>query len=361
MQREPIDLKAIIDSSVSLTKPKLGDIDAIRLTKLIEAQPDARGQIIVSALRGGAEKTGASSGIVLFDAVVDGQPGRFVLRYAPMNNPGRIFVDYGIAGQFALQSRLHRVGVPAPRPRWLDADGTSLGLPGFIMDHVDGEVADGSAYTGGLFADVSPEQREAMHEDVLRKQGLIHDVDWQALGLADHVKTAPGRTPIERYLNWFWRTAEWIETSHLDRLARIRKWLFDNQPRYHADDHALVHGDPGLGNYVFRDGKIVAVLDWELAGIVHPSWDIAMSCSLNDFFRAAAAPDVAARIPTESAWLSDCERVTQRRVVDFAYFRKAVTLPSLIVSLSMNRNMPEPMRSSHLEMLEPLWAMAERA
>jgi len=353
------DLKTLIDTSVSATKPNFADIAADRLAAFLAAQPEARGKAEIIEMHGGGEKAGASSGIVLFTARMAGEVGRYVLRYAPLNVEGRIFADYAMDGQFVLQRKLHDAGLATARPRWLDADGAQIGLPGFVMDHVEGVVADGSPYTGGLFAEATAAKRTALLDEVFKAQSAIHAVDWRGLDLAPHVRHGEGRTPIERYVNWFWRTIEWISPPQVSRLDAVRKRLFANQPIYRDDEYTLVHGDTGLGNYMFNEGRVIAILDWELAGIVHPTYDVAMSLNLNAFFRAAATPEIAARIPGDEAWIAAYERTSGRRVVDLDYFSALVALPSLIVAASMNRNLPEAMRAAHMELFEPLWAVAE--
>jgi aminoglycoside phosphotransferase (APT) family kinase protein len=310
-------------------------------------------------LRGSGDKTGQSSGIVLFGANITGKTEQYVLRYAPMNNQQRIFAEYDIGGQFHLQRQLSRAGLPVPNGRWLDQTGEFLGLPGFVMDAIDGEVAHSSAFTGGLIAEATEEARGELFSQIFCSLDKVHNVEWRRHGLDAYVRAGSGRTPIERYVNWFWKTAEWIRSPQMDRLAKVRDWLLLNQPDYHHDEYRLVHGDPGLGNYMFKDSKVVAIIDWELAGIIHPTFDLAMQCSGFNYMKQAASAEVAAKIPDDSSWIAAYELATNRRIVDFDYFRKLVTLMSLIVFLSIDRSLSPEMKAAHEKMLEPTWAIAE--
>lgn len=359
MSSQSGSLKDIVDASVTSTKPKFTDINPDRLASFIAAQADVQGPVSLSNVRGGGDGAGASSGIVVFDADINGERRGYVLRYAPTHNPGRIFAEYAVAEQFELQRRLNGGGLAVPNGRWLDATGEQIGQPGFVMDLVKGEVADGSPFTGGLIAEAGDAERARLIEQILVALNGVHRTDWRGLDLGNTVRDGGGRTPLERYLNWFWKTAEWIQPASLERLDRLRQWLFANQPTYHPDDYTLIHGDPGLGNYMFQDGKVVAVIDWELSGILHPTYDIAMQCSLNDYFRGAAGPAVAAKIPTSEDWIARYETVSNTRLPDYDFYRRAVALPSLIVSLSMHRNMPADFKQAHLDMMEATWAVAE--
>lgn len=51
-------------------------------------------------------------------------------------------------------------------------------------------------------------------------------------------------------------------------------WLSDNIPDY-AGPVVLVQGDTGPGNFMYADGRVVAVVDWELAHLGDPMDDIA--------------------------------------------------------------------------------------
>ncbi len=359
MSDNPSHLKRVIDASVSASKPDFADIGPGRIARLIEQGSPPGEPVDIHDMRGGGAGAGASSGIVVFRARRGDKDQRLVLRYAPVHNPKRLFSDYDIRGQFELQNRLSAHGLPVSKALWIDDDGSILGAPGYIMEHVEGDVADGSAFTGGLIADASDAQRTEFISQIHQAMGRIHGADWQALALDECVRDGGGRTPVERYLNWFWKTAEWTAPRQLGRLDAVRRKLLCDEPPHHPDDLRLVHGDPGLGNYMFSGGRIVCILDWELAGILHPDHDVAMQCSINDFFRAAATPDVARKIPAEADWIASYQAATGTRLRHFDYYRKLVTLPSLIVSLSMNRNLPEDMQEGHLQMLEPMWAMAE--
>ena len=49
------------------------------------------------------------------------------------------------------------------------------------------------------------------------------------------------------------------------------EWLRCNAPESRRT--TLVHGDPGPGNYLHRDGRLAAVVDWEFAHIGDPAED----------------------------------------------------------------------------------------
>lgn len=353
--------EGMITAVMRATKPKFTDIDPAAIQSFLARQPDVSGPVTVDNVRGGGANAGASSGVVVFDATINNKRAGYVLRYAPMRNEGRIFFDYGIADQFELQRRLATAGMVVPMARWVDAEGDALGLPGFIMEKADGDVAHASPFSAGLIGDAALDVRERRIQSIFSALGKVHDADWRGLGVEAVVRRGEGRTHFERYINWFWATVEWVQPEQRKRLERVRQWLFANQPDHHVDDLSLIHGDPSLGNYMISGDEVTAVIDWELSGIVSPSYDIAMQVTANEYFRAVSAPEVSARIPDPKSWLGGYERVTGRKLGDFEFYRKAVTLPMLIVQLSMARNFPPEAREPFLAGLEAVWAVTETA
>src|SRR5690606_20388072 len=88
--------------------------------------------------------------------------------------------------------------------------------------------------------------------------------DWRELGLQWLENRAEGTRPIERETNWLWHSIEYSEQDEYIRaLEPIKDWLIANEPR--DIETVLCHGDTNFGNYLFVDGKVSAVLDWEMA------------------------------------------------------------------------------------------------
>ena len=90
----------------------------------------------------------------------------------------------------------------------------------------------------------------------------------------------PGLTPnasiadcVRRELD-VWR-AMYAEAGRADPLIDLAlDWLAGNVPN--ARGHpVLVHGDAGPGNFLFEDGRLTALLDWELAHPGDPMEDLA--------------------------------------------------------------------------------------
>ncbi len=157
---------------------------ARRLTALIQAQSDVRGNVVVSNVRQVGTAAGGSNGTLLFDAAYDTAEGRaernLVLRFLPAQG---LFHRYDVTAQYRLQRALERTDVPVPPQLWLDADGTHLTRPGYVMAQVPGVSPAMTWRTSGIIADASPASRRAMTLDMVHTQARLHALDRRALGL----------------------------------------------------------------------------------------------------------------------------------------------------------------------------------
>jgi aminoglycoside phosphotransferase (APT) family kinase protein len=70
-----------------------------------------------------------------------------------------------------------------------------------------------------------------------------------------------------------------LEANELHRLPVLHHalaWLRANAPA--AADVTLVHGDYRVGNFLEQDGRITAILDWELVHLGDPMEDFGWAC-----------------------------------------------------------------------------------
>jgi aminoglycoside phosphotransferase (APT) family kinase protein len=145
-----------------------------------------------------------------------------------------------------------------------------VGTPFYLMERLEGRVFAEYALPG-----VAPGERQLMYASFAETLARLHNLDPAAIGLADYGKAG----------NYFSRQiARWTRQSRLSRgrpNADI-EWLIDWLPKHIPEDEetSIVHGDYRIGNVMFhaREPHIVAVLDWELSTLGHPSADLAHSC-----------------------------------------------------------------------------------
>jgi len=195
-----------------------------------------------------------------------------ILRIGP---PNGIFAPYKASVQFFAQQVLQDSAVPVPRVYWHSDDSDVFGAPFFICERVAGEAPIPWAPDGGeVFDDAT---RERLAQQFVGALTALHNFDWRgtALAGADNAKLTvhnAARTQIDF----------WDEVSARSRLRQLPAvawslaWLRANCPV--APRLSIVHGDYRIGNFLEQDGRITAILDWELTHLGDPHEDIGFVC-----------------------------------------------------------------------------------
>ncbi|MBI2863474.1 MAG: phosphotransferase family protein [Chloroflexi bacterium] len=195
----------------------------------------------------------------------------YAVRIQPLWGP---VPPYDVEPQFRILQVLYRTEVPVPRVFWLEKDPSILGAPFFVMEKVEGEtpLPWKSAHTS--YND--PAQRELMAHQVVRVLSALHTIDWKALGI-DFFKPPASATEYATREIKRWETVQ-KENEYLAEpiLAEAYGWLKANIPI--APCTTIVHGDFRLGNFIWRDNRIAAFLDWEMAALGDPLSDVGWMC-----------------------------------------------------------------------------------
>jgi aminoglycoside phosphotransferase (APT) family kinase protein len=196
---------------------------------------------------------------------------KWVARVAPTAQDVPVFSSYRMDHQFNVIRLVgEKTDVPVPRVRWLEASGSVLGAPFFLMDYVDGHVPpDVMPYTFGnnWFADAPAERRRELQDstvDVIAKLHSIPDPEKTFGFLADGSEPNSLRRNLDWLKSWYEFAVPDIGRSAL--IERALEWLEANWPAdVAAADPVLVWGDSRVGNVLYSDFRPVAVLDWEMA------------------------------------------------------------------------------------------------
>jgi putative sterol carrier protein len=102
----------------------------------------------------------------------------------------------------------------------------------------------------------------------------IHTVDWRVLGLDFLGAPGGGTDALDRQLDHFDRYLAWAaEGEPQPVLEAALAWLREH--RFEPERIALCWGDARLPNLIFRDDRVAAVLDWEMAFLCDPEADLA--------------------------------------------------------------------------------------
>ncbi|UTI62651.1 phosphotransferase family protein [Paraconexibacter antarcticus] len=175
---------------------------------------------------------------------------------------------HDVVREARILQALAATDVPVPAVLLLEQDTGLMGVPFYVMEHLDGAVC-----TDALPPAIdTPEQRAGVAEALVDALAVLHAVDWQA-GLADL-----GRPDgfLERQLDRLPRLIAAPDGTLPEPFAAYRDELAATVPA--SSGAALIHGDLRLGNVMLASdppARILGVLDWELAAIGDPLADVA--------------------------------------------------------------------------------------
>ncbi|MGH9079211.1 MAG: phosphotransferase family protein [Acidimicrobiales bacterium] len=251
------------------------------------------------------EGNGMSSETLLFTARWDEADGRverrLVARIEPPATDCPVFTTYDLEMQFRVM-RLVRAEttVPVPETLWYESDPSVLGGPFFVMERIDGLVPpDVMPYTfaDNWVFDAADADRRVVQESAIEALAGIHAITPDAYDLAFLQLDQPGATSLDRCLSHWRDYHDWVVKDRPSPLlARCFTWLWDNLPTDVGAD-VLSWGDSRIGNMMFRDHRVVAVLDWEMAAVAPPEIDIGWMCYLHLFFQDLAVQMSAPGLP----------------------------------------------------------------
>ena len=287
--------------------------------------------------------TGWSNETILFDGTWSDGTGppathHLVARIAPQAYT--VFLEANFESQFrVMQALAEHTDVPMPKMLWFEPDPAWFGSPFWIMARVDGVVpGDSPPYaTEGWLHDASPEQQGQAWWNGIDAMAAVHRVDWRALDLEfldDPARGAPG---LEQQLQYYTESLEWAEagTPHPGARAAL-DWLRAHAPESPADAVTIVWGDSRLSNQIFRDQRVVAVLDWEMVALGDPRIDLGWWLFCDDVLSTAAGATRLPGFPSAEATVARWEELTGRGGDDLHWFLVFAGLRFTVVMLRLS-------------------------
>lgn len=259
--------------------PRGRDFDETReqLAAWLHAKLPRATELSVSPLSGPAA-TGFSNDTLLFDleSVEDGRSEHraLVARIEPTGFG--IFPSYDLTKQYRVMAALRGTGVPVPQMFWFERDKSLLGAPFYVMERVAGRIpTDNPPYhAGGWMTEIPADERSAIWWSGVDTLAAIHRCDPGKLGIDFLDAPPPGADTARWQLDCWRRYCDWVIGSRaFPTLEAGWRWLVANRPPP-SQRQDLCWGDARIGNMIFRDGRCVAVLDWEMATLGPAEMDL---------------------------------------------------------------------------------------
>jgi aminoglycoside phosphotransferase (APT) family kinase protein len=189
-----------------------------------------------------------------------------ILRVGP---PYGLFAPYSAMPEFESLGALETSRVPAPRVYLASDDLAILGAPFFLSQKVEGDTP---LPWGTQSQKLDGERRHLLAQDFIDSLAALHAFDWRATPLKLWGEGVTLENAAIRQIDeWEARFRRWALRPH-PMAHRALAWLRARAPK--AERLSLVHGDYRLGNFLERDGRITAILDWELVHLGDPVEDL---------------------------------------------------------------------------------------
>ncbi|MCP5071133.1 MAG: phosphotransferase family protein [bacterium] len=167
------------------------------------------------------------------------------------------------ANEVQAMQALHAAGYPVAHVLAYERGTELLSQPFFVMDFVEGT----SEYT--------PESLR----DYVGLLDRLHRMDPKEAGLGSLPHpNGPRDAALLQVEHWYevYRSALVGEPSPL--VEEAAQWLRNHAPE--SERISIIHGDPGIGNFLHLDGRVTAVVDWEFVHIGDPDEDWAYLISM---------------------------------------------------------------------------------
>lgn len=216
--------------------------------------------------------SGGASNITCRVTLADGPVSALALK---VQRDRGIFEPYDVLREGEVLRHLAPSSIPVPALTGSEPDPTVLGGPFIVMQWVDaphmgeaGPEGDFSAYTAAVVA--------------------IHSLDWRSLGLGFlGIPASPANAVAQEVeavaarMTAFGCEDDALLTRALDRLR------MEAPPDGRL---ALCQGDINVFNYLFRNRRVVAIVDWEQARISDPRSDVGQLVALGNLRGAPFGP-----------------------------------------------------------------------
>jgi len=148
------------------------------------------------------------------------------------------------ADEFKLLQLLHSVGLATPRPYHLDQSGEIFSTPYVVIEYIAGKP------------EFAPSNLSDLLLQLATQLSRIHQVDCSHLDVSFLPKLE------QRYAEKLRERPAQVDESFDE--GPIRDTLEAVWPIPQRNTSVLLHGDFWPGNILWRDGQLVAVIDWRM-------------------------------------------------------------------------------------------------
>ncbi|MET0657768.1 MAG: phosphotransferase family protein [Steroidobacteraceae bacterium] len=170
-----------------------------------------------------------------------------------------------VTDEFPILERVYALGLPIPKPLFVEPDSSVLDGTFMIMTEVVDAVVAGTYF---------PEERRLAPRHVGPDFGKEVAQVLAGLHAGTQVSAASPTTDKQKSVIELYKSWQAMEKPPASLSIDLGfAWLM-NKP-LSSRPRCLIHGDVGTHNILARDGHLVALIDWELAHEADPAEDLA--------------------------------------------------------------------------------------
>ncbi len=194
------------------------------------------------------------------EVVIDGERRRL---YAQQGRTAGLGSFLPITREAEVLRALEPLGVPVAHVWAVDPETGRI-----LVDRMPGQA--------WFQAPSDPDEQVAVAQDFMRHLATWHRADAAAMPLHSfHPVKSMGEHQREQFAAIRAEFEREDSEEPIDALARLELDLLDNKLPDLPGPAVLVQGDTGPGNFMYEDGRVTAIVDWELAHLGDPMDDIA--------------------------------------------------------------------------------------
>jgi aminoglycoside phosphotransferase (APT) family kinase protein len=187
----------------------------------------------------------------------------YVLRRPPLGHVLESAHDMG--REHRIVSSLSGSKVPVAPTFGLCDDSDVNGAPFYLMKFIEGIIPHGPEAVRPF----SAEDRRSFGLHVAEVLADLHLIEPDDVGLGDLGRK---EAYLERQLKRWTKQWEATKTHEIPEMDESQRLLHEDMPEQIGS--TIVHGDYRPGNMMVRDGRMVALLDWELCTLGDPLADV---------------------------------------------------------------------------------------
>jgi aminoglycoside phosphotransferase (APT) family kinase protein len=256
-----------------------------------------------------------------------------VVRRQPQNFEVVLGSSLALQGQMMHALSAHG-DIPVPAPIGMELDASVLEMPFLLMAKVDGQPASmrPNYNREGWLADMSAPQRFQTWRNGIEAFAKLTRIRWKD-GFEFLARAEWGAPGIDQYIG---QITAWHQGCRQGRampyVDAALNYVHAHKPKSATVD--VLWGDPTPSNILFSpDGRVNALIDWELAALGPAELDLAWWLFFDDMLSRQFGIERLSGLPTRAETIEIWESATGRKAQNLDYYDLIAALRMALVAV----------------------------